>query len=70
MVKFGSAGTAELVVGAGAEAGSTAGTTSIGLTKVLSAADGMKIDFTTITGSNIVDETATAAFPAWDSTRR
>jgi hypothetical protein len=35
---------------------------SVGLTKVLSAADGMKIDFTNITGSStIVDETSAVA---------
>jgi hypothetical protein len=57
-VKLGAAATAHLTVGAGAEAGSTAGTTSIGLTKVLNAADGMVIDFTTITSnSNIFDAT-------------
>jgi hypothetical protein len=47
----------------GAEAGSTAGTTSIGLTKVLGAADGMMIHFNAITSSRsvIVDETSTVA---------
>jgi hypothetical protein len=58
-------GTAKLFVDRGAEAGSTAGTTHIGLTKVLNAADGMKIDFTIIfspgTSSNIADETAAVA---------
>jgi hypothetical protein len=61
-VKFGAAATADLVVGIGAEAGSTAGTASIGLTKVLSAAAGMGINFGFITlSSNIVDETAAVA---------
>jgi hypothetical protein len=61
-VKFGSAATAALVINPGAEAGSTAGTLHIGLTKVLSATDGMKIDFTVITKSNtIADETAAVA---------
>ena len=55
-VTFGQASTAILFVGTGAEAGSTAGTKSIGLTKVLNAADGMKIDFQAITtSSNIFD---------------
>ena len=57
-VTFGSAATAVLIVSTGAEAGSTAGTASIGLTKVLNAADGMLINFANITSSsNIVDET-------------
>jgi hypothetical protein len=61
-VTFGLAPTAELIVGTGAEAGSTASTTSIGLTKVLHAAAGMEIDFSSITSSsNIVDETAAVA---------
>jgi hypothetical protein len=61
-VKFGSAATAVLFVDPGAEAGSTAGTTSIGLTKVLHAAAGMQIDFSFITtGSTITDETAAVA---------
>ena len=61
-VKFGFAPTAKLVVYAGAEAGSTFSSTSIGLTKVVNAAAGMEIDFTNITSnSNIVDETAVAA---------
>jgi len=61
-VTFGNAATADLKVGIGAEAGSTAGTTSMGLTKVVGGADGMKIDFTTITNSGIiVDETAAVA---------
>jgi hypothetical protein len=60
-VKFGHAATAELFVETGAEAGSTAGTTSIGLTKVLRARI-MRIKFGAITGnSNIVDETAAVA---------
>jgi hypothetical protein len=55
-VTFGQASTAILFVGTGAEAGPTAGTKSIGLTKVLNAADGMKIDFQAITtSSNIFD---------------
>ena len=57
-VTFGSAATALLLVGTGAEAGSTAGTASIGLTKVLNAADGMEIDFTSVTTSHFIfDET-------------
>jgi hypothetical protein len=61
-VKFGSAATAELVVGTGAEAGSTAGTTSFGQTKVVNAAAGMEINFNPITSSSaIADETAAAA---------
>ena len=63
IVTFGAASTAGLDVGSGAEAGSTAGTTSIGLTKVLKAAAGMEIDFLTLVtnSSTIVDETATVA---------
>jgi hypothetical protein len=61
-VTFGAAATAQLQVGTGAEAGSTAGTASIGQTKVLDAAAGMKISFQFITtSSNIVDETAAVA---------
>ena len=59
---FGAAATAQLFVGMGAEAGSTEGTTNIGLTKVMNAVDGMHIEFGGITGgSNIVDETAAVA---------
>jgi hypothetical protein len=59
---FGAAPSAELLVGTGAEAGSTAGTTSIGQTKVHDAAAGMDINFQSITfSSNIVDETAAVA---------
>jgi hypothetical protein len=58
-VTFGQAATAVLFVGQGAEAGSTAGAASIGQTKVLNAADGMKIDFQAITTSSfILDVTA------------
>ena len=61
-VTFGAAATASLVVGTGAEAGPTASTTSIGLTKVHDAAGGMQIDFTTITTSHFIfDATNTAA---------
>jgi hypothetical protein len=61
-VILGFAATAELVVGPGATAGLTAGTASIGVTKVVNAAAGMKIDFTSITiSSKIADETATVA---------
>ena len=61
-VTFGSASTATLGVFQGAEAGLTAGTTSIGLTKVLNAADGMQINFHPITSnSTITDETAAVA---------
>ena len=44
-VTFGAAGTADLVICPGAEAGSTVGTTRIGLTKVVDAAAGMAINF-------------------------
>jgi hypothetical protein len=61
-VRFGSAATAALVIDPGAEAGSTAGTSHIGLTKVLNAAAGMKIDLHDITAvNNIADETAAVA---------
>ena len=61
-VTFGAAATASLVVGTGAEAGSTASTTSIGLTKVHDAAGGMLINFGAIThSSTIFDETAAVA---------
>jgi hypothetical protein len=61
-VKFGDAATATLFIVPSAEAGSTAGTTSIGLTKVHDAAAGMLINFTNITSSsNIVDESAAVA---------
>jgi hypothetical protein len=61
-VKFGNAAADELFVGPGAEPGSTAGTTSIGLTKVLNAAAGMQISFHGITiSSMIVDETLAVA---------
>jgi hypothetical protein len=61
-VKFGSAATAELAVDSGAEAGSTAGTKSIGLTKVLNAADGMEINFKPVTNSHFIfDATNTPA---------
>jgi hypothetical protein len=53
-VTFGNAAMAELLVRTGAEAGSTAGTASIGQTKVLHAADGMQIDFTTVTTSHFI----------------
>jgi hypothetical protein len=61
-VKFGNAAMAELFVGTGVEAGSTAGSARIGLTKVVNAADGMEIDFTPVTGSHfIADETTVVA---------
>jgi hypothetical protein len=63
-VKFGLAPMADLFVGTGAEAGSTASAASIGQTRVLNAAVGMKIDFNTFgitKSSNIVDETAAVA---------
>jgi hypothetical protein len=61
-VKFGAASTAELFVFSGAEAGSTAGTKSIGLTKVLNAADGMEIEFGNVTTSHFIfDATNTPA---------
>jgi hypothetical protein len=62
IVTFGAAPTAGLNVGSGAEAGSTAGTASIGLTKVLNAAAGMEIEFTLGNASStIVDETLNPA---------
>jgi hypothetical protein len=61
-VKFGSAPTGTLTISTGAEAGSTAGTTSVGLTNVLGATGLMKIDFDFITpSSNIFDEDAAVA---------
>jgi len=58
-VTFGAAPSAELLVGTGAEAGSTAGTTSVGQTNVHDAVAGMEINFTSVTGSHfIADETA------------
>ena len=59
-VTFGNAATAQLLVGAGAEVGSTAGTNSIGLTKVVNAADGMQIDFSAITTSSTI-----VGCPSW-----
>ena len=53
-VTFGNAAMAKLLLRTGAEAGSTAGTASIGQTKVLHAADGMQIDFTTVTTSHFI----------------
>jgi hypothetical protein len=53
-VTLGNAATATLLVGVGAEVGSTAGTNSIGLTKVVNAADGMQIDFSAITTSSAI----------------
>jgi len=66
-VTFNAAATAELFVGPGAEAGSTAGTASIGLTKVLNAvfSDGMNVAFNNITqNSTIADETTAVASSA------
>jgi hypothetical protein len=61
-VTFGAAATALLVVGTGAEAGSTVNNANIGLTKVVNAADGMVIDFTGVTTSHfIADETTVVA---------
>jgi hypothetical protein len=61
-VKFANAAAAELFVYPGAEAGSTAGTKSIGLTKVLNAADGMEINFGNVTTSHFIfDATNTPA---------
>jgi hypothetical protein len=61
-VKFGNAAMAELFVGTGVEAGSTAGSARIGLTKVVNAADGMEINFTFVTTSHfIADETTVVA---------
>ena len=53
-VTFGNAATATLLVRAGAEVGSTAGTNSVGLTKVVNAANGMQIDFSAITTSSTI----------------
>jgi hypothetical protein len=56
-VTFGAPATATLNVDTGAEAGSTAGTASIGETKVHGAASGMTINFSEITtSSSIIDE--------------
>jgi hypothetical protein len=64
-VTFGAAASAFLQIGTGAEAGATAGTTSIGLTEILNAADGMEINFQGITiSSNIADETLAVASAA------
>ena len=61
-VNFGSPATVELFVLPGAEAGSTVSAKSIGLTKVLDAAAGMKINVANINGnSTIADETAAVA---------
>jgi hypothetical protein len=61
-VQFGIAPTATLIIESGAEAGSTAGTTRIGLTNVIdaiagmnTAEAGMNIDFTHITTSSYID---------------
>jgi hypothetical protein len=56
-VTFGDPATAFLTIGPGAQVGSTAGTTSIGLTKVMNAAAGMTIDFYGIKSTVIVDMT-------------
>jgi hypothetical protein len=42
-------------VGTGGEAGSTAGTANIGLTKVVNAEGGMKINFSEVTTSSNID---------------
>jgi hypothetical protein len=63
-VTFGTPATAELFVDSGAEAGSTAGTTSIGLTKVLTAADDMRINFSAITTSQFIADETTAVTSA------
>ena len=63
-VTFGAAATAKLVVGTGAEAGSTINNAIIGLTEVVKAADGMVIDFSTFgvtTSHFIADETTVVA---------
>jgi hypothetical protein len=65
IVKFGAAAQDVLFLGVGADAGSTAGTASIGLTKVLNAAAGMDIAFFNVTASsNIADETVAVASAA------
>jgi hypothetical protein len=63
-VSFGSGATAHLVVGTGAEAGPTAGTTSIGLTKVVAAEAGMTIDFSAITNSSNIFDARDIGFAA------
>ena len=63
-VTFGSAATSKLGVGTGAEAGATINNATIGLTKIVKAADGMVIDFSSfgITTSHfIADETTAVA---------
>ena len=63
-VTFGAAATSKLGVGTGAEAGSTINNAIIGLTKVVKAADGMVIDFSTFgvtTSHFIADETTVVA---------
>jgi hypothetical protein len=61
-VKFGAASSATLSVFEGAEAGSTAGTTNIGLTKVQDAANDFEINFAEVTGSSTIkDETTNVA---------
>jgi hypothetical protein len=55
---------ADLVVGPGAEVGSTAGITSLGQTKVLKTAAGMKIDFTRVTTATTLTEAENAAVNA------
>ena len=67
-VTFGQASTAILFVGTGAEAGSTATTASIGQTKVLNAADGMKIDFQAITTSSFILDVAAVILGATNIT--
>jgi hypothetical protein len=59
---FGAGATAVLHIGIGAEAGSTAGTLSIGQTNVIGAAAGMGLDFTQVTAANgAVNENAAIA---------
>jgi hypothetical protein len=60
-VSLGAAATAELLLGRGAEVGATADTTNFGLTKVVNAADGMKINTLHPSGDHIVDETSNPA---------
>ena len=69
-VTFGAAATALLVVDEGAEAGSTAGTTNIGQTKVHDVAAGLEINFINITTSSNVFGANTAVAHATESRQR
>jgi hypothetical protein len=61
-ITFANGATAELVIGAGAEAGSTAGTENVGQTNVVGAASGMTVDLIIATSFlPIIDATATVS---------